>query len=134
MCEASSGIWTRVVSTFCHLNPPLNDAANIFRQTKTTKNLFSFPLLSISHESSRNTENILLYNFVFIFIGPRSPGPIYVSGCHKLTKTPFRNLTDVTLADEDTGSILTDNTNRAIQGNVAMQVSQPGGQVCNLCK
>ena len=27
-----------------------------------------------------------------------------------------------------------DNTNRAIQGNVAMQVTQPGGQVCNLCK
>ena len=31
------------------------------------------------------------------------------------------NLTDVTLADEDTNSILTDNANRAIQGNVAMQ-------------
>ena len=42
------------------------------------------------------------------------------------------NFTDVTLADEDTNSILTDNTNRAIQGNVAMQVTQPGGQVCNL--
>ena len=40
----------------------------------------------------------------------------------------------MTLADEDTNSILTDNTNRAIQGNVAMQVTQPGGQVCNLCK
>ena len=46
------------------------------------------------------------------------------------------NLSDVTLAEEDTDSILTDNTNRAIhiQGNVAMQVTQPGGQVCNLCK
>ena len=31
------------------------------------------------------------------------------------------DLTDVTLADEDTNSILTDNANRAIQGNVAMQ-------------
>ena len=31
---------------------------------------------------------------------------------------------DVTLADEDTNSILTDNANRAIQGNVAMQVTQ----------
>ena len=31
-------------------------------------------------------------------------------------------------------SILADNTNRPIQGNVAMQVTQPGGQVCNLCK
>ena len=51
-----------------------------------------------------------------------------------LTKRRCVNLTDVTLADEDTDSILTDNTNRAIQGNVAMQVTQPGGQVCNLCK
>ena len=36
--------------------------------------------------------------------------------------TPFVDLTDVTLADEDTNSILTDNVNRAIEGNVAMQV------------
>ena len=40
----------------------------------------------------------------------------------------------MTLADEDTNSILTDNTNRAIQGNVAMQVTQPSGQVYNLFK
>ena len=69
-----------------------------------------------------------------MFIGPRSPGPIYVSGCHKLSELRFWNLTDVTLADEDTDSIPTDDTNRAIQGNVAMLVTQPGGQVCNLCK
>ena len=41
------------------------------------------------------------------------------------------NLTDVTLADEDTNSTLTDNANRAIQGNVAMRVTQPGGQLWN---
>ena len=35
-----------------------------------------------------------------------------------------RDLTDVTLADEDTNSILTDNAKRAIQGNEAMQVMQ----------
>ena len=35
--------------------------------------------------------------------------------------------TDVTLADEDTNSILTDNV------NVAMHVTQPGGQICNQC-
>ena len=35
-----------------------------------------------------------------------------------LTETPCADLTDVTLADEDTKSILTDNVNRAIQGNV----------------
>ena len=42
------------------------------------------------------------------------------------------DLTDVTLADEDTNSILNDNVKRAIQGNVAMQVMQPGDQ-CKLC-
>ena len=39
-----------------------------------------------------------------------------------LTNTPFANLTDVTQADEDTNSILTDKVNRTIQGNVAMQL------------
>ena len=38
-------------------------------------------------------------------------------------------MTYVTLADEETNSRLTDNANRAIQGNHAMQVMQPGGQV-----
>ena len=37
----------------------------------------------------------------------------------------------MTLADEDASSILTDNANRAFQGNVAMQVTQPGGQLWN---
>ena len=43
--------------------------------------------------------------------GVRSMGPL-VRPRHCV------NLTDVTLADEDTNSILTDNANRAIQGNV----------------
>ena len=43
----------------------------------------------------------------------------------------FADLTDVTLADEDTNSILADNVNRAIQGNVAMEATQPGGKICN---
>ena len=38
----------------------------------------------------------------------------------------------MTVADEDTNSILTDNANRAIQGNVAMQVTQPGWKNCNI--
>ena len=53
------------------------------------------------------------------------PGDLVRSLCpdvrHSLTKRPFVDLTDVTLADEDTNLILTDNANRAIQGNVAMQ-------------
>ena len=35
----------------------------------------------------------------------------------------------MTLADEIINSRLTDNAKRAIQGNLAMQVMQPGGQV-----
>ena len=46
---------------------------------------------------------------------PGVPGPIFVSGC----PPPLLDLTDVTLADEDTNSILTDNANRVIQVNVA---------------
>ena len=34
----------------------------------------------------------------------------------------------MTLADEDTNSILTDNANMPIQSNVAMEVIQPGGK------
>ena len=37
----------------------------------------------------------------------------------------------MTLADEDTNSILTDNANRAFQGNIAIRVTQPGGQLWN---
>ena len=40
-------------------------------------------------------------------------------------ETPFADLTGVTLADEDTKSIPTDNVNRAIPGNVVTQVNQP---------
>ena len=60
----------------------------------------------------------------WIFIGPRCLwGPIYGFECLSQTETPFADLTDVTLADEDTNPILTDNANRAIQGNVAMQLT-----------
>ena len=47
-----------------------------------------------------------------------------------LTPRGFADLTDVTLADEDSNSIPTDDVNCqwAIPGNVAMQVAPPGGQ------
>ena len=45
----------------------------------------------------------------------------------------FADLTEVTLADEDTNSILIDDANSAIQGNVEMQVTQPGGKQCKWC-
>ena len=69
------------------------------------------------------------------FYRPRCPwGPIYGSGSLKLTHSLSylcADLTDVTLGDEDTNSILTDNANGAFQGNVAMRVTQPGGQLWN---
>ena len=43
----------------------------------------------------------------------------------------FADLTDVTLADEDSNSTPADDVNRAILGNVAMQVAPPGGQNWN---
>ena len=47
------------------------------------------------------------------------------------TEGGFADLTDVTLADEDTKSIPTDDFNRTIISNVAMQVAAPGGQNWN---
>ena len=45
-----------------------------------------------------------------------------------LRMRPFADLTDVTLVDEDTNSIPTNNTNRTIQDNVTMPVTNPGDQ------
>ena len=56
---------------------------------------------------------------------------VRVSLTHSLTDTPFADLTDVTLADGDTNPMLTDDANRTFQSNVAMQVTQPGGQLWN---
>ena len=54
---------------------------------------------------------------------------VRVSLTHSLSPRGFADLTEVTLADEDTNSIPTDNVKRVIQGNVAMQVTQPGGHL-----
>ena len=59
---------------------------------------------------------------IFLFLSdPGLPGPIFVSGCPSVTETPFVDLTDVTLADEDTKSILTYNANRVIQGQFSSE-------------
>ena len=58
--------------------------------------------------------------------GVRSLGP----GVRpSLSPRRFADLTDVTLAFDDINPIQTDDANRAIQGNVAMLVMQPGGQL-----
>ena len=51
--------------------------------------------------------------------------------CPNVSNEGFANLTDVTLADQVTNSIQADNANMAIQGNVAMEMTQPGGQLWN---
>ena len=53
---------------------------------------------------------------------------VLMSVSHSLTPTPCADLTDVTLADKDINSIPSYDVNRAILGNVAMQVAPPGGQ------
>ena len=54
--------------------------------------------------------------------------------CLEVSKRHCANLTDVTLADQATNSIQADNANMAIQGNVAMKVTQSDGQLWNQCK
>ena len=53
---------------------------------------------------------------------------------NSLTDSLFVDLTDVSLIDEDTNSILAHDTNRAIPGNVAMQVLPFSGLIWNQCK
>ena len=56
--------------------------------------------------------------------GVRSMGPDVSNSVQDY----FADLTDVTLADEDSNSIPTDDVNRAFLGNVAMQVAPSDGQ------
>ena len=54
---------------------------------------------------------------------------VRVSVSQSVSHTPFADLAEVTLAGEDTKSILTDNANRAIQGNMEMQVAPSRDQI-----
>ena len=56
---------------------------------------------------------------------------VLMSLTHSVTPTPFIDLTDVTLADEVSNSKQTNYVNRAILGNVAMQVAPSDGQHWN---
>ena len=60
--------------------------------------------------------------------GVRSMGPDL---SNSLTPRLFADLTDVTLADEDSNSTPADDVNRAILGNVAMHVAPSGDQNFN---
>ena len=54
-----------------------------------------------------------------VYLGSDLWVPISVSN---KVRDVVADLTDVTLADKDTNSILTDNVNRAFQGNMTMEV------------
>ena len=55
-------------------------------------------------------DSVLNVVLMLILIGPRCTwGPIYGSGLSKSVRHIFADLTDVTLADKDTESILNDN-------------------------
>ena len=84
-------------------------------------------VLLISCTWVRSHQPTFIYVDLFFLLDPGVPGVRSLGP--DVTKRAFADLTDVT--DEDTNSILTDNVHRAIQGNVAMQVTQPGGQTCN---
>ena len=64
MCQVPSGTSPKVVWIFCHLNPPLGDAAIIDRQPKTTKNLFMFNVKWLGKVFCRNGGKL---NFISIF-------------------------------------------------------------------
>ena len=73
---------------------------------------------------------------IVLFIGPRYPWSdlwVRLSLTFSLQHL-VADLTDVTLVDEDTNSIPTNNTNRTIHDNVAMPVTNPGDQFQNICK
>ena len=74
---------------------------------------------------------MFVLKILFFLSDPGVPGLIYGNSWFSLTERPFADLTDVTLADEDTNPILTDNANRTFQDNLATRVTQPGGQIWN---
>ena len=78
--------------------------------------------------------NIFQLNFYRTQVSLGSDLWILMSLPHSLTTRLFADLTDVTLADEDSKSIPTDDVNKAILGNVAIQVAPSGGQQWNECK
>ena len=73
----------------------------------------------VGKDFGKNGENLRLSSFflrscvfVVVFTGPRCLwGPVYGSWCLSLPTTHFWKFADVTLADDDTNSILADDVN-----------------------
>ena len=71
-----------------------------------------------------NQSNIFGHMKMVIFIGQMcNQGLIYGFQCLSVSESCFADFHDVTLAYEDTNSILTDDANKTFQGNVAMKVT-----------
>ena len=62
---------------------------------------------------------------------PGKPGIRSIEWVPMSVRDLFWELADVTLADEYISPVLSDNVNRTIQGNVAVQVAPLGGQIHN---
>ena len=95
--------------------------------------LQSKPFLAHFHFQKRNKRSEYIFGFLMfldIFLpdpsvsGVRSMGPGLCTSVQHL----FENLTDVTLADDDSNLIPTDDVDMAILGNMVMQVAPCGGQ------
>ena len=100
--------------------------------------VLSCATLSVLFDAKKKQKTKLLLNFVSSFywtqVNLGSDLWVRMSVRPSVTEPPLWALTDMTLADDDTDPILTDNANRAIQGNVSMQVTQPGSQLCKQYK
>ena len=103
---------------------------NIFTESRIEISIsspFCYPYLLPSHVLSD-------WIHVWFLSGPgvtgvRCMGPNVCPSVRDLFET-----SDVTPADQATNSLQTDNANMAIQGNVAMKVTQSSGQLWNQCK
>ena len=130
-CPKSANLGLKAPANRRRTQPPLPARLNtlhlssVFKKKKILHtSIFQFFLLFLQ-----------IFRSIWIFL---SWGPIYVSRsmCPDVcqwVREVFADLTDVILADQATNLIQADNANMAIQGNVAMQVTQPGGKLWNQC-
>ena len=100
--------------------------------------IFFDPETTFTSEKVRNhfIFHLIIFRSISSLSDPGKPGVLSLGPDVRpsVRHRGFWNFTELTLADEDTNSILTDNASRAIQGNVAMQGTQvvpSGDQICN---
>ena len=120
-CSRRAGSWCK---------PPCPQAQDMWKPSHPLSRMIkSLILTTLKQRMSWDVDTCQLFYWTRVNLGQ-----IFGSGCPSVTDRRLWDFTDVTLADEDTNSIPTDNANRAIQGSVAMQVAPPSGQTCYDCK